>query len=160
MQSKTITKSRIRLLGTAALIAVLSLAMFSSVADAALTTKEWRNQMIRIPPPKAGCFEAHYPSFEWIKVACGDPSLLDPATIGGGGTNDWHGNQQGSLAIGSAQGQFTAASGITSETDSVRSANSYGIQLNSKSWSCTYSSTSTTCWQQFMFQNRPLISAE
>jgi len=148
--------SRIRLLGTAALIAVLSLAMFSSVADAALTPKEWKDLMIKAHTPKAGCFEAAYPSTEVREVACGPPSNIEPTV--GGASGDWTGHETG-LAIGSASGSFSSVSGLTSETDNPNGDNYYSIQVNSKKWSggstCTVDTRTTTCWVQFVWQNQP-----
>lgn len=112
--------------------------------------------MTRVQVPKAGCFEAHYPSFEWKEVMCGDPSWAPPLTIGGCGSCDYAGDA-GSTIIGNSRGFFTAVSGITSESDSIQGLNWYSSQLNSKPWGCTYGDPpkSTTCWQQFAFVNEP-----
>jgi hypothetical protein len=72
----------------------------------------------------------------------------------GGGT-DYEGQIASGNHIGEAQGYVSGFSGFSSESDGSFGTNYYSLQDDSNEFSTTYSGTSVTVWQQFVFQNDP-----
>jgi hypothetical protein len=122
--------------------------------------EEWRKEMSKTPPPKAGCFTVSHPSMTWVETPCTKPPPgplvprkpgAHPATVGGGGSSDWA--AQGTHVITSAEGAFPLVTGVTSTNEA------FTLQLNTQASSQTpycYDSLQDprpTCqeWQQFVY---------
>jgi hypothetical protein len=145
-----------------ALIAIIILAFtpvyVTATAGQTLTKDEWVQQMNELKTtPGVGCFAAAYPSHSWVKVSCGNSTDLGPFNVGGGGL-DWFDNSVfPSPAITSTTGAVTTMTGFSTESDTVKGANFYSIQLNTNFFSTTYNGYTVTGWQQFVFANQPYI---
>ncbi len=118
-------------------------------------TTTWQNEATNTPLPGVGCYTVANPSLTWTKTTCSPPNSVQFANVGGSGGFDDIGST--SSYIAEVNGNVASISGLTSEYDSslgpTKGADTYSIQLNSVSWPCTYNSHSTTCWEQFVFQN-------
>lgn len=135
----------------------------------------WHAAMLDVSEPPSGCYEAVYPSMEWLSVPCGDDAEADPALPGGrrnsargyiGQTHDYvltgdtaaDGTVSGFLAV---TGSFENIQGVTSITDSVHQTegglNYFTLQLNSgrfETAKCEGEGRPTNCegWQQFVYR--------
>ena len=80
--------------------------------------------MVRRPLPKKGCFKASYPSTDWQETTCTKapekPYLpakgTPPEKVGNG--HDFSAHVTG--IITTAEGSFTSATGLTSDSDTRR----------------------------------------
>jgi hypothetical protein len=107
--------------------------------DEAARRKAWGTEMSRRPMPKTGCFNAAYPSTEWIEMPCGAPSPYHNQPRHPGGKAD---------AVGGVFGDFSAVSSglISSAVGSFLSVNG-AISVSGNA-----AGTSTTAPNVFMFQ--------
>jgi hypothetical protein len=130
--------------------------------------QDWRDQMLKKPAPKKGCFNAAYPKTDWQEVPCGTAPNIPagprkgprPATIGNGADISARaptGN------ISQAIGHFENVTNVTSETGQIANAgaqiaNTYTLQINTD-WPNGGASTACTghpgCrgWEQWIFWN-------
>jgi hypothetical protein len=108
----------------------------------------WRKTMVRIESPKAGCYQASYPSTEWREVPC-TTTLKRPYFPGrkqdkpvpfnvGGNTADFTLQSQGTISL--AEGSFPSVnpSNLT-ETGNVNGnppaqPNSFSLQINTNQY--------------------------
>jgi hypothetical protein len=115
--------------------------------------------------PKAGCFEASYPSTDWREVPCAPaPSPTrrpTPYTVGGVNTPSGGIDYDASGSILTAVGSFdsvnaTSESGISPITG-TNAPNTFSLQINtnrfvySNSTICTQPVQCGNAWQQFIF---------
>ncbi|HZY99423.1 MAG TPA: hypothetical protein VFE36_07605 [Candidatus Baltobacteraceae bacterium] len=139
--------------------------------------RAWSVNMMRVPLPHAGCFQAVYPASTWSHVACvATPHVvlpprkrgrINPAIIGNG--NDYGIDVLPVTMLG-AIGSFEDVSGITSVTSCAphyASGNScgthglgnnvYSLQLNSNDFSTAACGNRKNClgWEQFVYTNQP-----
>jgi hypothetical protein len=133
-----------------------------TAASPPLATKsleDWRHEMAKTPPSKAGCFTVSHPSTTWVETACTTPpsSPVVPRKHGaraetvGGSFGDFA--AQETSPITSAEGAFPLVTGVTFTTDQ------FSLQLNTEPASqppfCTMNDQDpqTTCteWQQFVY---------
>jgi hypothetical protein len=137
--------------------------------EEAAKIKAWHKTMSRTPAPKTGCFEAAFPSPDWLEVPCGPPPKLPyplaagipPETVGGKSGN--FSAQVASGLISSAEGLFASVTGVTSITNNSPLARSnFALQLNTNLFTtgdCTSpvflpgGPPSCAGWQQFIFSN-------
>ncbi|MFZ2022609.1 MAG: hypothetical protein WBA18_22580 [Terracidiphilus sp.] len=121
----------------------------------------WRKSMVRRPLPKKGCFKASYPSTDWQETTCTKapekPYLpakgTPPEKVGNG--HDFSAHVTG--IITTAEGSFTSATGLTSDSDSGGQSD-FALQLNTEPFSspaCSSAASPTACqgWQQFIYSN-------
>jgi hypothetical protein len=129
-----------------------------TIANTQGSTMNWTEYvgvMNRTHTPGSGCFTSTYPIAVWVPVPC--VQAPDPFETVGSGTD--YSADAGSNHIGLGTGSFSSVAGLSWETDSKKGTNYYSLQLNSNTYSCTYSSNPTTCWVQFVFQNNPGASS-
>ena len=115
----------------------------------------WQQAVTSLPVPSAGCFEASYPTIDWVSGGsdCTTPPSV-PLTVGN--AVDYQAYVGSNTAfIDEAQGYVSPMTGFTSESDSVQGANYYSIQDNSNLFSATYNGQGVTAWEQFVFVNDP-----
>lgn len=131
---------------------------------------DWRQSMMEIPLPKAGCFTAAYPTTVWEEAKCTTAPNYPyvprnpprPLTVGGG--NDLSAQVPAGLGfISSATGSFENVTNVTSESGQINGtgpavANAYSIQLNTNffaSTACSGAAVPAACqgWEQFLFAN-------
>lgn len=155
------------LLFTITIAVILSVTQFATAQDSpagALAQQAWREAIAHTNVSAAGCFEASYPSLEWIKVECvvapnipfiprsGRPG---PQTVGDG--NDYAAEVSSGL-ISKTVGSFPKVTGVKSE-QGVGGANSYSIQLNSNfmqnNKACKGAKNPSQClaWLQYVYSS-------
>ena len=126
-----------------------------SAASSDATIKAWQSEALNSPVSGVGCFSLNYPNIVWTQMACSTPTDQMPLAVGNG--YDYVGDS-GSSKIGAVDGYVSSLSSFTSEYDSIVGSTygvyDYSLQANSNNWSCSFG-YSTTCWQQFVFQNLP-----
>src|SRR2546423_8632637 len=132
--------------------------------------KDWGDQMLRKPAPRAGCFDAAYPSTEWTEVPCVKAPNIPgiprngprPAVVGRG---DDIAAQAPSGHITQAIGHFENLTNVTSEQGPIANAgasiaNTYTLQINTDfftgSTACA-GSPNANCqgWEQWIYWNTP-----
>ena len=137
----------------------------SKNTEEARLLEDWRSSMERVPLPKKGTFEAHYPDKEWREV----PSVKAPPypvvprrgarpfIVGNG--HDICAQAPTGL-ISSATGSFDSVTGVTSESGQINNtgpavADAYSIQLNTNFFASTVAGSPAGClgWEQFVFAN-------
>jgi len=110
----------------------------------------WRKSMVRVASPKAGCYQASYPSTEWREVRCTTtlkhpyyPERKQgkgpvPFNIGGNTTSDFSLDTAGTISL--AEGSFRSVnpSNLT-ETGNINGnppaqPNSFSLQINTNQW--------------------------
>jgi len=132
--------------------------------------KEWGDQMLRKPAPRAGCFDATYPNTDWTQVACVKAPNIPaiprhgprPAVVG---NNDDISAQAPSGHITQAIGHFENVTNVTSIQGPIANAgpqiaNTYTLQINTD-----FFTGSTACagspnpgcqgWEQWIYWNTP-----
>jgi len=134
--------------------------------------KSWREKIRNTLPPKAGaCYHASYPNNIWKEVTCVTapnrpfaqwlPSAgkIESIKAAASGQAQTVGNSVDYVAkvpslMYLAVGQFSAISGVTSETG-YEGANDYTLQLNSNFMSSPACSGHSGClaWQQFVYSS-------
>lgn len=125
------------------------------VPDRSTALQAWQRQISVTAIPRAGCFEASFPSTEWHEVSCADHTVTAAAVVGGG--FDYAASTNlGSIV--SASGSV-ATSGVSSVTDTGHGSNSYSLQLNTNQFitpACGTASNPSTCrgWEQYVYANR------
>ncbi len=146
-------------------------AAITQQAAARTATAAWRDSLMRMALPGAGCFKASYPSTTWERIACSTPpNLLYPVprsarhanatNIGDG--NDYTANT--SSVMSTAIGSFPTVTGVTSVTSTPNPAfgndcecgkDSYTLQLNSSFFSTAACGSTKNCagWEQFVYEN-------
>jgi len=113
----------------------------------------WRQQVLAFPASTFECGQVTYPNTIWQHATCGPP--INATYNVGYLTTDWTGELPSSgTYVGTAEGFFTSATGITNETDggTVRD-NNYSMQVNTNYFSTTMNGSITTGWEQFIFAN-------
>jgi hypothetical protein len=134
----------------------------------------WRGNMARTEAPAEGCFQANYPSIEWVEAQCQTvvprvaPRPPTPAAKVSRAAAQTTGNGhdyviQTSSLIKSTVGTFPTVSNVTSERGvgvaafgggGILGPNEYSLQINSN-----YTGTTSACgghsgctvWQQFVY---------
>ncbi len=139
---------------------------------AVLAYAAWRDSLTRTQLPGAGCFEAHYPSTGWIRVACStepDASTAAPRQLPGAPDNIGGGNGQieamilSPALIKGAIGSFPSVKGVKAEHSVPKNGgaslgpNTFSLQLNSNTFSTAACGPNVGCkgWEQFVFGNNP-----
>jgi hypothetical protein len=153
---------------TAALAAAAALALCASASPATAADvksrlqENWRAEIVNVPAPASGCFQAEFPSKIWARTACVKAPLTPyiPRRIlnAAGGRTVGNGHDFAAVAHGpitSATGSFPVVSGVVTETGGL-GANDYSLQLNSNFFTssvCRGSSTPANClgWEQFVY---------
>lgn len=121
---------------------------------------EWRQQMVRTPHPKNGCFQATHPGTSWVEVPCATPPAVpfapqSPQNVGGS-ANDVSTTLLNSSTITWAEGSFPLVTGVSS------SNTAYSLQMNTNflpsAPMCRGASNPSKCsgWQQFLYAS-PLL---
>ena len=145
-----------------AILASLILTMPSSLKATTIAPVQlsnwpaWNRFISHTPTPRAGCFEAAFPSTVWQPAQCATAPLIPllPSTVGNG--NDEVAESPSSTLIGSSSGSFQSISGLTSEVDSKAGADYYTLQDNTNFFTTSTPYTgnnSTRGWEQFVFAN-------
>jgi hypothetical protein len=139
------------------IVAIIVLGIYltpvSFSASSSMTTSAWQKIMGQTPTPGLGCYDASYPSTNWISQPCSNNDTKTIANVGGCGTCDWMGFRTLGNYITNAQGSVTSESTFVSEYDSYSGIQSdFSIQLNSNEFPFTYQGKSTTGWEQFLYQ--------
>jgi hypothetical protein len=140
-----------------------------------LARQVWRENIVQVPTPAAGCFQAVYPSNAWQQVACKQLSArhthtlpakvkqshLQPETAGNG--NDYVLQAPGSSLISKTIGSFPSVTGVTSEKGvgvaaygggGILGPNEYSLQINTQFTSTTSACnghSGCTVWQQAVY---------
>jgi hypothetical protein len=131
----------------------------------------WGKRMSQTPVPGAGCFTASYPNPNWQPTPCKPPPphrlrplrgpqrANRPGTLtAGNGVDDVAQSPSGRF-ISAATGSFEAITGLSSVSDSLGGANSFGLQLNSNNFSTSVCAGAinkpSPCygWEQFVAAN-------
>jgi hypothetical protein len=130
--------------------------------------KDWRAGMVRVLPPKRGCFTSSYPSGQWREIPCTTAPAIPFPAARGPRANNFVGNGYDVSAevtdhITMAIGSFDGVSGVTSESGNGPSPfggpNSFSLQLNSNFFpgtpACNSAAVPSVCmgWAQFVFSN-------
>jgi hypothetical protein len=127
--------------------------------------ESWRKMILHTKRPKTGCFMARFPETEWREIECVPTpptkpfpprrvgGLRLPNTVGGSGPDFSAIPNSGTISEG--EGSFDSTSGVTSETNSGGTANSYSLQLNTDFFKTTTCSTYANCrgWEQFVYES-------
>jgi hypothetical protein len=132
---------------------------------------QWRETMINVETPQAGCYQATYPDIQWESASCGTVTehahplprhakAGEPQTTGDG--NDYA--LVAASLISKTVGSFPTVSGVTSESSvgvpafgdgGILGANEYSLQINtnanSKTSVCSGGASGCTVWQQFIY---------
>jgi hypothetical protein len=132
--------------------------------------RDWGDQMLRKPAPRAGCFDAAYPSTDWTEVTCvkapNIPALPRhgprPAVVG---NNNDISAQAPSGHITQAIGHFENVTNVTSIQGPIANAgpsiaDTYTLQINSDFFSgstACAASPNPNClgWEQWIHWNTP-----
>lgn len=140
------------------------------------TFNAWEKYITKVPVPRAGCFNAKYPSTVWQQTQCITAPLVplqpshaptggnnvQPFAVGAG--NDWSAEAPSGQLITSSGGQLSGFSQSTSETDSnigPNYPNEFTLQLNSQTFgpvSTSYTDNNSNyanSWEQFIMFNDP-----
>lgn len=138
--------------------------------EIAKTRAAWRQSLLRLPRPKAGCYTSTSPRVEWKPVPCGVPPRypITPArgharhfVVGGGGGNDFAANPTTGHIIG-VEGSFPSVSAGLTESGPIANAgaaiaNAYTLQVNTNFFTSTAcaGSPNPNCrgWEQFVYEN-------
>jgi hypothetical protein len=127
--------------------------------------ESWRKTILHTRRPKRGCFIATFPKTEWREVECipTPPTkpypprrvggLRLPNTVGGSGPDFSAIPNSGHISEG--EGSFDSVSGVTSESNTAGTANSYSLQLNTDFFNTSTCSTYANCrgWEQFVYES-------
>jgi hypothetical protein len=167
---------------TAALIAATSFASFAqTVAERAEADREeaaakafWNETIHKTSAPKAGCFEASYPSTKWVEVECGAPSAYRSAVpdsrlqvVGNG--SDFVARAPAGTHFSKVVGSFPTVTGVTSEKSvgvaafgggGILGANEYTLQINTNFAHTAACKTFTNCiaWVQYVMSTNTPVS--
>src|SRR5580693_2047137 len=101
----------------------------------------WREAILHMDAPHAGCFQASYPSMQWEPVRCLPAGKAHPwPRIARSGTSQTAGNGQDYVLgatglISQTVGTFPSVSNVTAETGSggvggILGSNEYSLQIN------------------------------
>lgn len=133
---------------------------------------QWRETMLRMETPHAGCFHASYPSMQWEPVTCrtaipGKTHPLPRNASGGTSQTTGNGNDYALGATGlisQTVGAFPSVSNVTSESSvgvpqfgggGILGPNEYSLQINTNANSatsaCSGGASGCTVWQQFIY---------
>ena len=163
---------RMRVIGAAALVAVLVASAAGAAANAATirvptNPNAWRVEIAQIPQPTNGCFTAAYPKLAWRTAQCTNtPSYPQPPKRGPRplvvGNGDDIAAQVPTGFISTAIGSFENVTNVLSESGPIGNtgpavANAYTLQLNTNFFASTVCAASPNpgClgWQQFVYEN-------
>ncbi len=156
------------------------------VAASPADLKAWAKTMHHTHAPKGGCFEASYPSTQWVESPCAPPNGWHPAfsrklnqkadslgqTVGGTdpGNNDIIAQAPTGLLFSNVEGSFPTVSGVTSENGvgvayygggGFLGPNEYSLQLNTNSANTAACSGYSYCqaWVQYVMATNSTVSA-
>ncbi len=127
--------------------------------------ESWRKTILHTPRPKRGCFVATFPETEWREVQCKPTpptKPFPPRRVGGvrlpntvGGSGPDFSAQPATGHISEGEGSFDSVSGVTSESNTAGTANSYSLQLNTDFFNTSTCSTYSQCrgWEQFVYES-------
>jgi hypothetical protein len=128
--------------------------------------EDWHRGMVKVAPPKKGCFTSSYPSTQWQEVPCTTAPAGPYLPARGPRLTTTAGNGFDVVAqvtghISEAIGSFDSLTGVTSESGSGASPfggpNSFSLQLNSNFFpnppACTGGAATCKGWVQFIFSN-------
>jgi hypothetical protein len=163
-----------KLVGMSILFGLVSSILGSPAAaqrpQIAKTRAEWRQALLRLPRPKAGCYTSTSPRVEWKPVSCGAPPRypITPArghfrhfVVGGGGANDYAANPTTGHITG-VEGSFPSVSAGLTESGPIANAgaaiaDAYTLQVNTNFFTSTAcaGSPNPNCkgWEQFVYEN-------
>ena len=124
--------------------------------DLVAAQASWSEALAAAPDAEAeGCFEATYPSMEWVAADCAKApafvTKIHPNTVGNGADYAAVSNGLTSKAIGT----FPTVTGVKTESDEGTS-NGYSIQLNSNFMSGTAACKGVSgcqSWSQFVYSS-------
>jgi hypothetical protein len=131
----------------------------------AVERETWRRAILHTRRPKRGCFTATYPETAWREVPCKPTPPTKPfypRRVGGvrlpntvGGTGPDFSAQPASGFISEGEGSFDSVSGVTSESNTAGTANTYSLQLNTDNFKTSACSTYSACrgWEQFVYES-------
>jgi hypothetical protein len=124
----------------------------------------WRDEIAHTPTPAVGCFEAEFPSTDWVEVGCVEapdtPYVPGPGSGSGGGGGGLAGPLHDGAAfvntlLTDAKGSFPSVTGVTHESDDGVS-DVYSLQLNSSPRMVTVRCLhhiGCHVWQQFIYSS-------
>jgi hypothetical protein len=151
----------------AGLVSAVSLSPASAASSAddseAQARAAWGETIARTSTPAEGCFQASYPSTEWLKVACttapNRPYMPRSGAISLTVGNGLDYAATVSSLISRSVGTFPTVTGVTSEKDGGV-ANVYSIQLNSNFMSTAACNGISGClsWQQFVYSSSEQVA--
>jgi hypothetical protein len=141
-----------------ALLLGLSAAIASAAPDLETQRETWRQAISHTAAPAVGCFQASFPSVQWVKTACvAAPNVAYVPRSGGaaqvvGDGHDYAASVAGFMSA--SVGSFPVVSGVTSERDGIR-PNVYSIQLNSNFMTTAACDGISGCqsWEQFVYSS-------
>jgi len=169
---------RAHLLGAAGVLVLVGiLAVSPALAQASDEDgnlhEQWRGAIQSTETPGLGCFHASYPDTNWVAVPCVHRTHWKPrltftqrlkmrqiradGTHNTGNGNDWV--LSSTSLIGASTGEFSAETGVTSETNPGSGGNNaFSLQLNTNTFkSAACSGSSCMGWQQFFYATGPYV---
>jgi hypothetical protein len=174
-------KNRIGLVAAVLMaVAGFATASFAQAADSAeadraeAQAKEtWKEIIHSKQAPRAGCFEASYPSTEWVEVECMAPSAYRSAlpsrldVLGNGA--DYVAQAPSGHLFSKVVGSFPSVTGVTSEKSvgvaafgggGILGPNEYTLQINTNFFHSAACGNFTSCiaWQQYVMSTNTPVS--
>jgi hypothetical protein len=148
-----------------------------TVERVAPSTEAWRQTMHQTSAPRGGCFEASFPSTEWVEISCAEPPAYRSAlpritgnreeVVGNG--SDYVAQAPSGHVFSSVVGSFPTVKGVTSEKSAgvsafgnggILGANEYTVQVNTNFYKSAACGSYAGClaWQQYVLSTNTPVS--
>ena len=143
-------------------------------ADLVAAQTAWGMTMHQTIAPQGGCFEANYPSTQWVKVDCADAPAYRSALPKGrtqtvGNAADYVAQAPSGHTFSSVIGSFPTVTGVKTEKSvgvaafgggGILGANEYTVQINTNFYKSAACGSYAGCmaWQQYVMSTNTPVS--